>query len=75
LSSYVASRCLALAPQSDAKQNFYCTVYYITFNSNCEAQRASKNLKKITEDRVRSQKQCMSDLSVIFLLFKGGKYV
>ncbi len=40
----------------DCKQNFYCTVYYITLNSNCEAQRASKNLKKIVEDRVGSQK-------------------
>ena len=58
-----------MAPQSGAKQIFYCTVYYITLNSNCEAQRASKNLKKITEDRVRSQKQCMSDQSVIFFYF------
>ena len=40
----------------DYKQNLYCTVYYITLNSNCEAQRASKNLKKIVEDRVGSQK-------------------
>jgi hypothetical protein len=40
----------------DCKQNFYCTVYYITLNSNCEAQRASKNLKKIVEDTVGSQK-------------------
>ena len=40
----------------DCKQFFYCTVYYITLNSNCEAQRASKNLKKILEDRVGSQK-------------------
>jgi hypothetical protein len=42
----------------DCKQNFYCTVYniYITLNSNCEAQRASKNLKKIVEDRVGGQK-------------------
>jgi hypothetical protein len=43
---------MAAAPQSGAKQFFYCTVYYITLNSNCEAQRASKNLKKIVEDRV-----------------------
>jgi hypothetical protein len=35
-----------MAPQSGAKQNFYCTVYYITLNSNCETQRASKTLKK-----------------------------
>jgi len=35
---------------------FNCTVYYITLNSNCEAQRASKNLKRIVEDRVGSQK-------------------
>jgi hypothetical protein len=32
-------------PQSGAKQIFYCTVYYITLNSNCKAQRASKNFK------------------------------
>jgi hypothetical protein len=30
----------------DCKQKFYCAVYYITLNSNCEAQRASKKLKK-----------------------------
>jgi hypothetical protein len=40
----------------DCKPNLYCTVYYITLNSNYEAQRASKNLKKIVEDRVGSQK-------------------
>jgi hypothetical protein len=45
-----------VAPQSGAKQIFYCTVYYITLNSNYEAQRASKNLKKIVEDKVGSQK-------------------
>jgi hypothetical protein len=55
LGSYVASHCFAVA-QSGAKQNFYCTVYYITLNLNCEAQRAYKNLKKIVEDRVGSQK-------------------
>jgi hypothetical protein len=47
LSCYVVSRCLAVAPQSGAKQNFHGTVYYITLNSNFEAQRASKNLKTI----------------------------
>jgi hypothetical protein len=36
-----------MAPQSGANNFFYCTVYYITLNSNCEAQRASKNLKKM----------------------------
>ncbi len=56
LSSYVTDHWLAVAPQSGAKQNFYCTVYYIILNSNCEAQRASKNLEKqIVEDRVKSQ--------------------
>jgi len=40
----------------DCKQIFYFTVYFITLNSNCEAQRASKNLKKIVEDRVGSKK-------------------
>ncbi len=45
--SYVASHCLAVTPQSSAKQIFYCTVYYMTLNSNCEVQRESKNLKKM----------------------------
>jgi hypothetical protein len=37
LSSHVASHRLAVAPHSGAKQTFYCTVYYINLNSNCEA--------------------------------------
>jgi hypothetical protein len=64
-----------VAPQSGAKQNFYCTVYYITLNSNGVAQRAFKNLKQIVEDRVRSQNECMSNLSVNVLLFKEDSYV
>ena len=43
LSSYVTSNCLAVTPQSGAKQTFYCNVYYITLNSNCEVQSSSKN--------------------------------
>jgi hypothetical protein len=46
LSSFVISASLAVAPQSGAKQKFYHTVYCITLNSNGEAQKASKNLKK-----------------------------
>ncbi len=34
-----------VAAQSGANENFYCTVYYITLNSNCEAQRTSKNVE------------------------------
>ncbi len=64
-----------MAPQSGGKQKFYCTVYYITLNSNCKAQRASKNFKIIVKERVGSQKLGMSDLSVNFLLFKGDKCV
>ncbi len=44
-----------MAPQSGAKQKIYCTVYRVTLNSNCDAQRASKKLKWIVEDRVWSQ--------------------
>jgi hypothetical protein len=44
-----------MAPQSGAKQNFYYTVYCINLNSNCEAQRVSKNMKRIEEVRARSQ--------------------
>jgi len=43
-------------PNWTVNKKFYCTDYHITLNSNCEAQRASKNLKKIVEDRVGSQK-------------------
>jgi hypothetical protein len=42
LSSYVTSHLLAVTPQSGAKDQFYCTVYYITLNTNCEAQGVSK---------------------------------
>jgi hypothetical protein len=45
-----------VAPQSGAKQKFYWAVNYIALKSNCEAQIVSKNLKKIEEDRFRSQK-------------------
>jgi hypothetical protein len=55
LSSYVASPHLVAEPQSGAKDQFYCTVYYITLNLNCEAWRVSTDLKNIEESRVRSQ--------------------
>ncbi len=54
-----------MVPQSGAKENFYFNVYYITLNSNCEAQREPKKLKKNVEGRVRNQNYCMSNLSVI----------
>jgi hypothetical protein len=44
-----------VAPQSGAKDEFYCTVNNTTLNSNCEAHRVSKNLKKLVDDRVVSQ--------------------
>jgi len=43
-----------MVPQSGAKQKFYCTVYYITLNSNGEAQRGSNNWKKYVKDTVGS---------------------
>jgi hypothetical protein len=45
LSGYVASHCLAVVQQSGAKQFLYC--FQQNLYSNCEAQRASKNLKKL----------------------------
>jgi len=54
LCSYVTSHCLAVVPQSGEKQNFYCTVYNITLNSNYQAQRASK-FKKIVEAKINAQ--------------------
>jgi hypothetical protein len=44
---------LSVAPQSCAKDQFDCTVYYITLNWNCEAQRVPKNEK--IQKIVRSQ--------------------
>jgi hypothetical protein len=44
-----------VAPQSGAKDKFYCTAYYITLYSNCEAQRVSKNLEKNVEGTDTSQ--------------------
>jgi hypothetical protein len=37
-----------VVPQSGAKDQFYCTFYYKTLNSNYEAQREHKNLKKMS---------------------------
>jgi len=45
LSGYVASHCLAAVQQSGAKQFLNC--FQQNLYSNCEAQRASKNLKKL----------------------------
>ena len=42
LCSYVASHHLDVAPQSGAKDKFYCTVYSITLNRNHAAQRVSE---------------------------------
>jgi hypothetical protein len=56
LSSYVISHHLAAESQLGAKDQFYCTVNYINLNSNCEAQRISKNLKVFVDDRTGSQK-------------------
>jgi hypothetical protein len=44
-----------VVPQSGAKENFYTTVFYITLNSNWEAQETFKNLKNIVIDSVGSQ--------------------
>jgi hypothetical protein len=53
LSSYVAGHYLAVATQSGAKDQFYCTVYGKILNSNCEAHRASKKI--FNGKRYRSQ--------------------
>jgi hypothetical protein len=53
LSGYVASHRLVVAPQSGAKDQFYCS-FNIALNSNCEAREVSKNLKK-GDNRVKSQ--------------------
>jgi hypothetical protein len=50
-------------PQSDAKDQFYWKVYYITLNSNCEALRVYKKLKKWEKIELEAK---MGDLSVHF---------
>jgi len=59
-----------VAPQSSAKDLFYITVYHITLNPICVAQRASTNLMKILEVRLESQNEQIGDLSVKSCLFK-----
>ncbi len=59
-------------PQSGAEQNFYCNVNSITFNSNCEAQRASKSLKKIVED-ISKKPKIMHECR--FSTFEGEKCI
>jgi hypothetical protein len=46
LISNVASLHLAVVPQLGDKDQFYCTVYYMTLNSNCQAHRVFKKWKK-----------------------------
>jgi len=46
LNSPIASHHLSVAPQSGVKDQFCCTVYYLTLSSNCEAQGEPKNDKK-----------------------------
>ncbi len=59
----VTSHHLAVASQSGAKDQFYCSLYYIILNWNCETQGVSK---KIVEDRVTSQNWCLGNLSAFF---------
>jgi hypothetical protein len=58
-----------VAPKSGTTEQFYCTVYYITLKSNCEAQRVSKKLERIVKFRVRGQ----NNVSVNIQIFKGKK--
>jgi len=44
LSSYVTSQHLAVVPQSGTKEQFYCSVYYLTLTLNFEAQSVFKKL-------------------------------
>jgi len=65
LSSYVACRHLAVAPQSGAKHQFYRTVYNITLNQIFVAQKVLKNLKKIWKKELKIKINAY--LNVIFL--------
>jgi hypothetical protein len=54
-SSYVASHHFNLAPHPCTKDQFYYIIYYITLNSNCEAQRVYEILKKNVKYIIGSQ--------------------
>jgi hypothetical protein len=53
LSSYVACHHLGVVPQSGAKFQLCCTVYYIPLNLNCKAQRVAKKLKKFVDESIK----------------------
>ncbi len=74
LSSYVASHCFAVAQQSGAKEQFYCTVYYITLNSNCESERLSKHFltRLIHDKQKRTIWKCL--LHLVVLLSNGTAF-
>jgi hypothetical protein len=55
LKGCVDSHHLAVVPQSSAKDQFFCTAYYLTLNLNWKAQSASKNLKKIVERELEAE--------------------
>ncbi len=70
LSSYVTRLCLAVVPQSGAKENFYCTVYYITLNSNCDIREHLKNWKKIRRKNIEAKINAQVISVYIFYFFK-----
>ncbi len=61
-----------MAPQSGVKDQSYYTVYYITLNSKCEAQRVSENNIELLNIDLEA-KINVSVIRVYFLFFKGQK--
>ncbi len=55
LHSHAACYHLAVAPQLGVKDQFYRTLYYITLDPICVAQRASKNLKEMQKIRLEAK--------------------
>jgi hypothetical protein len=58
-----------MASQSGANEQFYCTVYKVALNSNCEAQRVYKNLKKLKKIELVAKIDVHGQFECIFFTF------
>jgi hypothetical protein len=64
LSSYITSHHIAVGSQSGSKDQFNCTVYCLTLNSNSEAEREPKNGKIGLESKINTLV-----ISIVFFTF------
>jgi hypothetical protein len=68
LSSYVACHHFGVVLQSNAKDQFYDSIKYVSLNSNCVY---TQKFEKTVEDRLRSQNKLMGNFECKFFTFSG----